>query len=467
MLKENERIYSNVLAIFDVFITLIAFALSYFIRVYIQAKDIIYSNEYLTLALLIIPVWFILLKIINFQSSQKIKAYSIVIIEYIIVVTIGISILFIFIFWLKLEEISRIAILIFGFIDVTILSVLKIIFYSIQKKKTIKGKAVKNVIIYADKTSISFIKKIINSKQWGYKIIGIVTNSLEVKHKFNKKLKIYNENTNIHKIIEKNSIDDLIYCKDDLNKNEIRNLIYSCSEIGVNFQIQSDFFNLIASKSHINYFGEIPLLSISTTPTDYFALALKNILDFIIAFFAIILASPLLIIISILIKLESKGPVLFKQKRIGLRGRQFTMYKFRTMVANAEKMKKDLEKLNEADGPVFKIKKDPRITKIGAFLRKTSLDEFPQFFNVIKGEMSVVGPRPPIQKEVEQYQRWQLRRLAMKPGITCIWQVSGRNEISFEQWMKMDLQYIDNWSLRLDFMLIFKTINAIFKRTGY
>jgi len=163
----------------------------------------------------------------------------------------------------------------------------------------------------------------------------------------------------------------------------------------------------------------------------------------------------------------SNGPVFFKQKRVGLRGRTFYMYKFRTMVVNAESLQASLLDQNEADGPVFKIKNDPRITTIGKFLRKSGLDELPQFINVLIGDMSLVGPRPPIPAEVKQYERWQLRRLSMKPGITCTWQIKpNRNDISFEEWMKMDLQYIDNWSNKLDLILFIKTIRTILKGSG-
>ncbi len=467
MLKENDRLYGNFVAIADVFLSLLVFIAAYYLRIYIFSEKIMYFEQYLILFLLIIPVWYILLKIINLQSSHKIKAYSVVILEYILTVITGVSILFVFIFWLKLNNISRIAILVFGVADVLILSVVKIISISIKKKKTLKGKTTKNILIIADENSGAFIEKLINSKQWGYKVFAIATNSKKIIEKFSNEYKIINEGEHIHKLIEEKSIDEIIYCKDNFDKTELKNIIYSCSEVGVNVQIQSDFFSLIASKSHLNYFGEEPVLSISSTSTDYFALTVKKMIDIIFSFLFIIIFFPFLLIIAILIKIDSKGPVFYKSKRVGLRGRIFTMYKFRTMRSDAEKLKKELENLNEVDGPVFKIKNDPRVTKIGKFLRKTSIDEFPQFFNVIKGDMSIVGPRPPIKEEVEQYERWQLRRLSMKPGITCIWQVSGRNDISFEEWMRMDLQYIDNWSLRLDLMLIIRTINVIFKRTGY
>ena len=209
----------------------------------------------------------------------------------------------------------------------------------------------------------------------------------------------------------------------------------------------------------------MPFLTFRNTPDNYLALKFKVLLDYIISISVLIILSPIMLIIAFLIKLDG-GPVFFMQKRMGLNGRQFFCYKFRTMVVNAESLKESLQAQNEQEGPVFKIKHDPRVTRIGQFLRKTSLDELPQFINVLKGEMAVVGPRPPIPSEVKQYIRWQNRRLSMKPGITCIWQVSGRNNIPFDQWMKMDMQYIDTWSLKLDLIILLKTVRVVLTGNG-
>ena len=206
--------------------------------------------------------------------------------------------------------------------------------------------------------------------------------------------------------------------------------------------------------------------SFQNTPDNHLGLKMKRVFDFFFSLVTIFLCAPVFLVIAIAIKIEDGGPVIFKQERVGLNGRRFPIFKFRTMVANAEALQFSLMGLNEQDGPVFKITNDPRVTRTGWFLRKTSFDELPQFFNVLRGEMSVVGPRPPIPSEVEQYQQWQKRRLSVKSGITCIWQVSGRNSISFDEWMKLDLEYIDNWSLTLDAILIFKTIKVIFTGTG-
>lgn len=190
--------------------------------------------------------------------------------------------------------------------------------------------------------------------------------------------------------------------------------------------------------------------------------ASKRVLDFVAALLGLILLSPIFLVVSILIKLESEGEVIFSQTRIGLNGKEFKMYKFRSMVKNAEELKAKLAAQNEMSGPMFKMKDDPRVTKVGKFIRKTSIDELPQLINVLKGDMSLVGPRPSLPKEVEKFEPWMLQRLEVKPGLTCYWQVSGRNNIDFEDWMKLDLQYVEDRNFLLDLKLIFKTFFVLF-----
>lgn len=187
----------------------------------------------------------------------------------------------------------------------------------------------------------------------------------------------------------------------------------------------------------------------------------KRTLDIIASTLGLIILSPILLVVAILIKLESKGPAIFSQKRIGLNKKEFKMYKFRSMVQNAEELKEKLAKENEMSGPMFKMKNDPRVTKVGRFIRKTSIDELPQLINVLKGEMSLVGPRPSLPKEVSKFEPWMLKRLSVKPGLTCYWQVSGRSNIDFENWMKLDLQYVNDRSFWLDLKLILKTATVL------
>lgn len=188
----------------------------------------------------------------------------------------------------------------------------------------------------------------------------------------------------------------------------------------------------------------------------------KRLIDVIGAFLGLVVLSPIILIISILIKLDSNGPILFSQDRVGKDKKVFKMYKFRSMVVNAEELKSKLKEQNEMSGPMFKMKEDPRVTKIGKFIRKTSIDELPQLINVIKGEMSLVGPRPSLPKEVEQFEPWMMERFQVKPGLTCYWQVYGRNDIDFEDWMKLDIKYIKERNIFIDLKLIFKTVFVLF-----
>jgi len=189
---------------------------------------------------------------------------------------------------------------------------------------------------------------------------------------------------------------------------------------------------------------------------------LKRCMDIICSLLGLIILSPLLLIVAVCIKIESKGPAIFTQDRVGLDGKVFKLYKLRSMINKAEELKCRLEKNNEMDGPMFKIRNDPRVTKVGRFIRKTSIDELPQLINVLKGEMSLVGPRPSLQNEVEEFENWMLKRLAVKPGLTCYWQVSGRNDIDFKEWMELDIKYIKERSIWIDIKLIFKTFFVLF-----
>ena len=189
---------------------------------------------------------------------------------------------------------------------------------------------------------------------------------------------------------------------------------------------------------------------------------IKRVIDVVCSFVGVLVLSPLFVVIAIIIKFTSKGPVFFSQKRVGRDGKEFKMYKFRSMVVNAEELKEKLAAQNEMSGPMFKMKDDPRVTKVGKFIRKTSIDELPQLLNVLKGDMSLVGPRPSLPKEVAQFEDWMYRRLEVKPGLTCYWQVSGRNNIDFEDWMKLDVKYVEERNLWIDIKLIFKTVFVLF-----
>lgn len=467
MLKEREQQVNNIFGIVDVIISVLSFIVAYQIRNEFFVPPLSAQNEYLIVGILIVPTWFILLKSVHLTEVHRTKTYSKILTSYLKVIVFGLSIIFLFMFLFKLINISRLVILFFGVINFFSLFVTRISVYRIMKYYRVKGFNSRNIIVVADDSSEAFIERLLENKEWGYIPKYIITNSSKLYKKYKDVISIHPEHVSLRNLIDLDIIDEVIYCKNEINQNRLRSIIHDCEEVGVVFRMQSQLFSMSATKAHLNHFDETPFLTFDNTPSDHYALRIKNTLSVLTALFIIVVWSPVLLLITFLIKISSKGPVFFKQKRVGLRGRTFYMYKFRTMVVNAEELQKDLMDSNEADGPVFKIKNDPRITPIGRFLRKSGLDELPQFFNVLIGDMSLVGPRPPIPSEVKQYERWQLRRLSIKPGITCTWQIKpNRNSISFDDWMKMDLQYIDNWSNKLDIVLFFKTIKTMLKGSG-
>lgn len=240
-----------------------------------------------------------------------------------------------------------------------------------------------------------------------------------------------------------------------------------CETEGVDVWLMADFVRPAIARLGFDQFNERPVLVFSCKPDRAWSLLCKRFIDFFGAVVMLAIAGPLIMLpVAILIRLTSSGPILFRQVRCGLHGKRFTMLKFRSMVANAEEQRDNLIALNEQSGPVFKIARDPRITPIGRIIRKTSIDELPQLLNVLSGHMSLVGPRPPLPSEVQKYATWQRRRLSMKPGLTCLWQVSGRNRIKFEDWMRLDLKYIDAWSLTLDFRILLQTVPAVIRGDG-
>jgi exopolysaccharide biosynthesis polyprenyl glycosylphosphotransferase len=308
----------------------------------------------------------------------------------------------------------------------------------------------------------------IEHREWGFRILMIITDSGVIKKKFGSAIRIYPDKINIKNILDIDIIDEVIYCNSNIDDEKLRNMIEVCEEIGVTLRIQSEIAPVSVSNTQMTHFQHIPFVTFRTIPKNTFSVIWKSFSEFWVSFMIIFILSPIMLLIAVLIKLSSKGPIIFKQERVGLRGRKFYIYKFRTMVQNAEKLKANLEDLNESDGPTFKIKNDPRITPVGKFLRKTGLDELPQLFNVIKGEMSLIGPRPPLASEVEKYERWHLKRLSVKPGITCTWQIiPNRNEVVFDKWMKLDIQYIDSWSIKKDLQLFFQTIKTVIYGNGY
>lgn len=260
-------------------------------------------------------------------------------------------------------------------------------------------------------------------------------------------------------------IDAVIFAVPQEGVPGIREAFEHCRQIGVPAYLYLSPFDEFAAQAQAKFdeIGGIHLISFPNKSVNESQALLKRAFDLFVSLLLLLLFGPLMLLIAACIKGDSPGPVFFRQRRMGMNGRLFTVYKFRTMIVGAEALRSSLAGLNEMDGPVFKMRRDPRVTRVGRFLRRTSLDELPQLFNVLAGHMSVVGPRPPLPEEVEKYEAWQRRRLSVRPGLTCLWQVSGRHTVDFQTWMELDLAYIDNWSWRLDLSILLRTIPSMFR----
>ena len=263
-------------------------------------------------------------------------------------------------------------------------------------------------------------------------------------------------------VLDQNVVDQVIFVgsgRQDLARFE--RLLLICDERGILTRLALNFFPRLISRTSLDHIAGQPFLAFSPVPEQALPLLIKRAMDIVGALVGIVICLPVWLILPILIRLGSRGPAIYRQVRCGMNGRRFVLYKFRSMVDGAEDVLWEIRHLNEMQRPVFKMRNDPRVTPLGRFIRRTSLDELPQFFNVLRGDMSLVGPRAALPEEVREYTPWQRRRLSVKPGITCLWQVSGRNEIDFDDWMRLDLKYIDNWSLWLDIRILFQTIPTV------
>jgi len=303
--------------------------------------------------------------------------------------------------------------------------------------------------------------------EWGVEVAGFLAESPSVRLDRVDGRPVLGSIDALARLLDERVIDEVHVAVSRRTLERLDGLLAVCDEQGVAVRIVLNQLHRLNSQVSLDRVGGIPVLALTSSPQDPVSLLLKRAMDIAASLAALLVALPIFILPSmLLVRLTSPGPAIFRQKRVGRSGRIFTLYKLRTMRADAESARGALEGRNEMDGPAFKIRNDPRVTPVGRVLRKLSIDELPQLWNVLRGDMSLVGPRPPLPSEVAKYERWQRRRLSMRPGLTCIWQVSGRSGVNFQRWMEMDLEYIDNWSLGLDLKILLKTIPSVFMARG-
>ena len=432
--------------------------------------------NYYVLLMMIIIIWYVTLDYFSPDYRYGTKMTFPLVMNLLKGVTISTAILVVCMYIFKITDVSRLLIFLFYLMDLIALILARWLIDRLIVSKRTDRYFHRQILILGSRDAAQELIQIINKQQENtVRVVGCIElDRNDVGKTVAGEVKIIGTLDDLRDILINQVIDEVLIT---MPLNEIKNSDWYLSFIntfGITVRIIPYWYirkfitNHKVQSLKIERFLSEPALVISRVQKNIDAMAIKSIMDYVLALFALIITFPLFVIVTCLIKLFSPGPVFYKQIRSGQDGRKFPLYKFRSMVIGAEEQQYTLIELNEADGPVFKIKKDPRIIPyIGKFLRKFGLDELPQFLNVIRGEMSIVGPRPPTPAEVDKYELWQRRRLSMKPGITCIWQIQpGRNDISFNQWMDMDMDYIDHWSLRLDMVLILKTIPAMLLGQG-
>jgi len=470
MLKEKMLHLKRLHIVSDVLLTLLSFYVAIILMNIIRdgSAAVLYSSSMITQNLIIIGmIWgFLILRQQN-SYAYRMKAYRDIFNPVFGLILKGTAGYFMWLFATKSVIPDRLFVMIFLILDFCALITLRLFVIRLLQYMRSHGKNCQQVLIVGSgDEAMKIVDDIRDNPQWGIRIMGMLEIEETDRLWRYRDVPLIGSLDELPDLIQCNQVDFVVITTDPRHIDKLGKSVTVCEKMGVKVCLLADFFDTKLAQKQAGEFLFRPAIIYSTLKEKRTSLFLKTLIDRIGAFFTLVLITPIMLGLSAVIKLSSGGKVFFTQERVGLNGRRFKLYKFRTMVENAEDLKKSLETKNEMDGPVFKITNDPRITRTGRFLRKTSLDELPQLFNIIRGEMSFVGPRPPLPTEVASYDLWQRRKLSVKPGLTCLWQVGERNDTTFEVWMKLDLQYIDNWSLWMDTKIMLKTIPTVIGGTG-
>jgi exopolysaccharide biosynthesis polyprenyl glycosylphosphotransferase len=476
MLKEREIIVRRATILFDMLIITLSFFLAFYIRQHFRifynldllpSKDVIKIansslENYAALLIIIVPLWGSMLYLNGMYRSMRTR--NLFEILWIVIKSSFCSILIFgfIVFLFKIEFFSRLFFIIFAFFSTTLILTEKCVAYSIMRRMRKKGYNYRSLLIVGTgKRAATFIEKIKGHPEWGLKIVGVIDDEPGRGIEGVDNINVIGSIEDLPQIFKENAIDEVIFVVPRSRLSCLENAIIACEMIGIKATVAVDLFDLKLARAHSTEIDGIPLVTFSTTNAKEWQLFIKRMIDIILSTTGIVLISPILLIAAVLIKMTSSGPILFRQERLGQNGRRFILFKFRTMYQGAHEVLSKVEDPSEMDGRDFRVKKIKWITPVGRILRKFSIDELPQLFNVFIGHMSLIGPRPTVPDEVDKYKFWQRRRFTMRPGITCLWQIKGRNKIGFEEWMKLDLEYLDNWSLWLDFKILIKTIPVV------
>ncbi len=482
MLKEQARALAVSVFLTDLALTAAAFFLAFWIRADVlpfflpERFSAFYPlADYLPLLPLMLLIWGALLLASDRYRSHRTMRLVDEALEIIRVSVSGLAVLALVVYAFKLDEkllggdeFSRLWVLLVAALACVLILMEKLGLRILSRWIRSRGYNYRTVLIVGTNAgAVALADSIRNHRYWGFKIVGFVTHPESGGSEIPDECRpIIGTIDDIPQIAEEMVVDDVLFCVGRRDLDRMEDLLLALQEQGIRTRFALNLFPHTKAQVRMEEVDGMPVLTFSTAPESWFPLVTKRALDIVVSLLLVFLGLPVIALITVLLKITQGGAVLYTQTRCGLNGRRFTLYKFRTMVEDAESRQGELLHLNEMDGPVFKLSRDPRVTRLGRILRRFSLDELPQLWNVLRGEMSLVGPRPPIPDEVARYQRWQRRRLSMKPGLTCLWQISGRNHVDFERWMRLDLEYIDSWSPWLDMKILLKTVPAVISGRG-
>ena len=470
MFARHNRLISIVFMFGDVSLALASFGLAYEIRSHLVPGRPLYAlSNYPWIVPLTVMLWVSVGMAGGVYRENWDEDFRRVFVDPVKVALIATILFFAFTFALKLGFISRLLVGIYAVLDVLLMIAFRLVTwrFAAQLRRSVAG--FRNFIVVGEGAEAAEIAQTLEANErHGMRLFGFVRIHDRARGSLLGGLsKPYPlvPLPALPEILQHHVIDEVIFAVDKEDLDKLGDAFQVCEVEGVKTRIMLSFFPQTVSRVYLERLGMESLLTFSATPEDEY-LIFKRWFDFVMALAALVVLSPVFILLAVLIRLTSPGPIFYSQTRCGLGGRKFTLHKFRSMQADADLLREELEALNEVDGPAFKIRNDPRCTPVGRFMRKFSLDELPQLLNVLKGDMSLVGPRPPLPQEVEKYERWQRRRLRMQPGLTCLWALEGRSKLSFRRWMELDLQYIDQWSMALDWKILLRTIPIVLVGRG-
>ena len=415
-------------------------------------------------------LWHLVLTLCGFYESKRLSTRSSLVIDGVKATTLATIVLMVMTKLFRITMVTASFVLVFWFLSSIVIVTSRMFVRHLLGRIRVHGRNLRHMLVLGTNgRAIKFVQGIQGKPELGYRILGFVDDYWFGQKDFQQSgYPLCCNLDGLSEYLRRNVVDEVvIYLPLRTFYEHTSQVAALCEQHGIMMRLASDIFNLKIARSYADDLDGHSHITAHSGSLDGWPILMKRILDIVVSFCLLVILAPVLAVVAVLIKFTSAGPILYRQERIGLNKRRFLIYKFRSMVPNADKLLPELEMLNEVAGPVFKIKNDPRMTSIGHFLRRASLDELPQLFNVLRGDMSLVGPRPLPVRDYEGFNEdWQRRRFSIRPGITCLWQVNGRSSISFEKWMQLDLQYMDEWSLWLDLKILARTVPAVLKGSG-